>query len=108
MTRRIDQFLFINIVRQSYEAEKAWNIYIDQYKSQSEKERRAYERFSMNTKRDMTDMTDMDEKDIINKVLELWYDMSEEEQTKYINETKRLDHLFYNVETFLRMFQHNV
>jgi len=104
---RIDQYLFLNIVRQSYEAQKAWNIYIDKYKNQSEKERSAYERFSRNTKRDIISENDsFDEKN--KKVLELWCDMSDEEQIKYINETRRLDSLFSDVDTFLRMFQHNV
>lgn len=102
---RIEQYLFLNIVRQSYEAQKAWNSYIDQYKSQSEKERSAYERFSINTKRDMSETfanDSFDEKN--NKVLELWCDMSDEEQNKYINQTV----IFKDVESFLRMFEHNV
>jgi hypothetical protein len=93
--KRIDQYLFLDIVRQSYEAEKAWNIYITKYIKQSEKERNAYKKFSQNIK----------EKD---KVFDMWNNMSDEQQNKYINETEKLFYLFSDVSTFLSIFQHNI
>ena len=31
MVTRIDQYLFVDIIKESYEADKTWNIYIEQY-----------------------------------------------------------------------------
>ena len=45
MSQRIDQFLFLNIVRQSYEADRAWRQWITQYRAQSEIEKATYKKF---------------------------------------------------------------
>jgi len=111
MVTRIDQYLFVDIIKQSYEADKAWNIYIEQYSRDSEKQRTAYERFSRNTKRHIymnEDKTKIDGDKINKMVFDLWCDMSEDKQKKFIDDTKRLEYLFENVQSFLIMFQHNV
>lgn len=98
---RIDQYLFVDIVRQTYEADKVWKEWIKEYCKQSDKERYAYETFSKRTKRENEGIGSME-------VLELWCNMSIEEQKKFINESSRLNELFRDVSTFLSMFQHNV
>ncbi len=98
---RIDQYLFIDIVRQTYEADKAWKKWIIEYCRESDREKFAYERFSKRVKTENNDIGSME-------VLELWCNMSLEEQKNFINESSRLDILFRDVDTFLRMFEHNV
>jgi hypothetical protein len=102
---RIDQYLFSNIVRMSYEADKAWKNWLKDYKNKSEKERHSYISFSSKTRKLLV-FNEMDNKEL--KIFDLWCDMSNEEKEKWINESHTIDELFSDVESFLRMFQHNV
>ena len=103
--KRIDQYLFSNIVRMSYEADKAWKNWLKEYKNRSEKERSSYISFSSKTRK-LLIFNECDNKEL--KIFDLWNDMSNEEKEKWINESHTINELFSDVETFLRMFQHNV
>jgi uncharacterized membrane-anchored protein len=103
--KRIDQYLFSNIVRMSYEADKAHKEWIREYSNRSEREKRAYTSFSSKTRR-ITIFNKDENKEL--KIFDLWCDIKEEERERLINETRIIDELFIDVETFLRMFQHNV
>ena len=102
---RIDQYLFKNIIRMSYEADKAHKEWIREYSNRSEKEKRGYSSFSSKTRR-LIMFSDNDNKEL--KIFDLWCDMKDEEKEKWIDEAHTIDQLFSDVETFLRMFQHNV
>lgn len=102
---RIDQYLFKNIVRMSYEADKAYKNWLKEYTTLSEKEKRAYTSFSSKTRK-IVFFNESENKEL--KIFDLWCDMSEEERDKWINETRIIDELFIDVQTFLSMFQHNV
>jgi len=75
--RVIDQFLFKNIVTQSYEA---WHAWIKEYIYKSKIERGAYERFSKEVKK----YRDLNQIEIFN----LWEELSEENKEKLFNEAK--------------------
>jgi hypothetical protein len=102
---RIDQYLFTNIIRMSYEADKAWKDWIKNYSNRSEKEKMGYISFSSKTRR-LVLFNESDNKEL--KIFDLWSDMKDEEREKWIDEAHTIDQLFSDVETFLRMFQHNV
>jgi len=97
---RIDQYLFSNIVKMSYEADKASKMWLKEYSMRSEKERRGYTYFSSKTR---VLINDDDELNIFN----LWYKLSDKNREDWINKANLIEDLFRDVETFLRMFQHN-
>jgi hypothetical protein len=101
---RIDQYLFTNIIKMSYEADKAQKEWIREYSNRSEKEKSGYTYFS-SKKRRLVIFNDIDNKEL--KIFNLWCDMKDEEKEKWINDAHIIDKLFSDVETFLRMFQHN-
>ena len=108
--QRIDQYLFSNIVKMSYQADKAHKMWLKEYAIRSEKERRGYTYFFSKTKRlqRLNYGNDDVEDNIELKIFNLWCGMNEEEQEKWINKADIINNLFMDVETFLRMFQHNM
>jgi hypothetical protein len=106
MNRYIDQFLFTNIVRQSYEVHKAEQECFSKYIEQSENERNFYKFFSSKTRLTI----DEDNKDT--KILDYWYNVidNKEEYNRWERLYKdkiRLDRMFIDVESFLMMFSHH-
>lgn len=109
MSRRIDQFLFMNIVRQSYEAHKAEREWFSKYIEQSEKDRKFYKFFSSKTRLTLEDKEDKEKE---GDILEYWYNVidNEEEYNRWESLYKdkiRLDRMFIDVDSFLMMFSHH-
>lgn len=114
MNLRCDHFLFIDIVRQSYEAERAWKKWIKEYRVLSEKERNAYILFSINTRQRLLDDNETDDNETIMPptrlseiVFEIWCDLDNNEWDKWLNETEKFKYPFRDVETFLNTFSHH-
>lgn len=105
--KRIDQHLFINIIKQCYETDKAWKDWLKEYTLRSERERRAYNSFSSKLRKFSNKDTHKDS-NIELYIFTKWCEMTEEEREKWIDETRLIDELFIDVNTFLRMFQHNI
>jgi len=106
---RIDQFLFLNIVRQSYEAHYAWTDWLEKYRNESETERYAYETFSSRIKSLIGKGTTDEEKIFINmKVLDLWLEMSEQEKDRLIRESNVYKDRFKNVQYMMEMYSHTM
>lgn len=110
MAKRIDQFLFKNIVKQCYETEKAWNKWLHEYSNKSKIEREVYNLFSYKTRRslDILDISNIDyniKEDVENMfIFNIWIDLSEEEQKKWEDEYFRRQLKFREVSDFIRMF----
>ena len=111
MFRRIDQYLFTNIVRQSYESYKAEQEWIAKYKEQSENDKKFYQFFYSKTR--STILNDEENDNERNtKILDYWHSVIEnkEEYERWENLYKdkiRLDRMFIDVESFLMMFSHH-
>lgn len=106
MSKRIDQYLFIDIIKQCYETDKAWKDWLKEYSLRSEREKCSYTLFSSKTRRFIDHNKDI--KDIELSIFNKWCDMADEEREKWINETSLIHDFFIDVDTFLKMFQHNV
>jgi hypothetical protein len=103
MAIRMEQFLFKDIVRQSYEAEEAC---LKQYRIQSDKEKTAYKLFSSRTRKLINMMNDdMDEYQLI--IFTKWCELDEQQQNKWLDESIRITKKFQDVDAFLRMFSHD-
>lgn len=106
---RIDQFLFVDIVRQSYEAHYVWTDWLKNYRNQSETERYAYETFSSRIKSLIGKGTTDEEKIFINLiVLDLWLDLSEQEKERLIRESAIHIDKFKNVQYMMEMYSHTM
>jgi hypothetical protein len=103
--QRIDQHLFKNIVKMSYEADKAWRDWLREYSNKSEKEKNAYISFASKIRRN-TIFNNGDDDSL--KIFNLWCDLTEKEKEKWVEENVIINQFFIDVETFLRMYQHNV
>ena len=115
MNLRCDQFLFLDIVKQSYEAERAWKKWIKEYCILSEKERNAYILFSINTKHSINtkqrllyDNERYKSGRLSDIVFEIWCGLDDNEWNKWLNETENeLKSPFRDVKTFLNTFSHH-
>lgn len=101
--RRIDQYLFVNIIRQSYEAEKAWRDFIDEYSNRSIIERNAYNMFSKEKRKNLSE---------ISEIFNMWYNMPIEEKEKWFNKSYTIKEMekninFGTVQDFLSTYEHN-
>jgi|Laugresu1bdmlbsd_1035121.scaffolds.fasta_scaffold11266_3 hypothetical protein len=107
MSKRIDQFLFKNIVRQCYEIDKAWKEWLYEYSNKSKIERESYILFSSKTRISLSlDISDSDLKEDIENmfIFNIWSDMSDDEQKKWEDEHFRRQLKFREVSDFIRMF----
>lgn len=93
----MDQFLFVDIVRQSYEAQSAWLNWLEKYRMESQAERDAYETFS----RKMGNKTQID-------LIDLWYKLSDKERDDLIREEKVDRDRFKNVQYMMEMYSHTM
>jgi hypothetical protein len=103
--KRIDQHLFSNIVKMSYEADKAWKDWLKEYSIRSEKEKNGYIYFSSKIRK-IAIFDEKENKEL--KIFDLWINISEKDKKKWINDAHIIDDMFTNVETFLSIFQHNI
>lgn len=104
--KRIDQFLFKNIVRQSYEAYYVWQVWLKKYREESKVERDAYETFS----RKMKNLIGFGKTDneINLKIVDLWIDLSECEKEKLIKESKNYREIFGDVQRMMEVYSHTM
>lgn len=102
MTKRIDQFLFKNIVRQAYEAQKAWNDWLSEYSNQSQSQKEVYQFFSGRTRRKLE--SDLENLEL--HIFNIWDNLTEEEQKKWEEQYLRQQLKFRDVAQFLEMFNH--
>lgn len=100
MTKRMDQFLFSDIIRQSYEAQSAWVNWLEKYRTDSQEERDAYETFSRKM-RNIGDKTQID-------LIDLWYKLSDKERNDLIREEKVYRDRFKNVQHMMEMYSHTM
>jgi hypothetical protein len=102
--KRIEQKLFLDIVRQSYEADKAWKDYIEKYKITSNDERELYIDFSIYN-REMIKIKNpsMTHDEITLYILNKWDKMTDKE-IKDWRHRNRLKFLCQNVSTLLSIF----
>jgi hypothetical protein len=102
MSTRIDQFLFLNIVKQCYEADKAEKEWFRIYKTQSENDKNLYKFFYSK----IVEIVDK------NEILDQWYSVVENKEEyerweRLYRDKIRLDRMFIDVESFLMMFSHH-
>lgn len=106
MSLRCEQKLFIDIVRQSYEAFYAWRKWIKEYCVLTEKERNAYILFSGKIREGLD--SKISSSSISNIVFERWCGLDDNEWNKWINESENLlKSPFRDVDTFLNTFSHH-
>lgn len=110
MAKRIDQFLFKNIIKQSYEAYKAEQDWFSIYKEQSENEKKLYKFFYSKTLETMDENNNEDENNT--KILDYWHSVIENKEDyerweRLYKEKIRRDRMFADVESFLMMFSHH-
>lgn len=99
--KRIDQFLFKDIIRQSYEAHSSWCKWIEKYKIESDAERYAYEMFSKNIKKNKKDIIDI-------YIIDLWHQLSEQERNRMISDSKIYLYKFKNVQHMMDLYSHTM
>ena len=102
MNKRIEQHLFVNIIRQSYEAEKVWRDFIKEYSNRSIIERNAYNMFSKEKRKNLC----------ISEIFNTWYNMPIEEKEKWFNKAYTVQEIeknvnFGTVQDFLSIYEHN-
>jgi hypothetical protein len=102
MAIRMEQHLFKDIVRQSYEAHKA----MEQYKRQSEREKNGYTLFSSRF-RNLLGYVDNQITDMDMFIFTKWDELDESEQNKWMDESYKNNFMFQDVYVFLKMFSHD-
>ena len=96
--KRIDQFLFVDIIRQSYEAQSAWVNWLEKYRVDSQAERDAYETFSKKMRNNIEPT----------QIIDLWYKLSDKERDDLIREEKVDRDRFKNVQHMMEMYSHTM
>jgi len=103
MSKRIDQFLFKNIVRQAYEAEKAWREWLNEYSNESQNQKEAYNFFSTRTRRTLKE-SNIENLEL--HIFNIWDNLTENEQKNWEQQHFRQQLKFRDVSQFLEMINH--